>query len=144
MARFHPKGRAKTFSLSDTLVHTAPSPHPDLPDPSPPHPGLPEQSLDEGPAHMLLALYVHGFADKYGDGSDQPATLIGSLAGDYAFILYDATNNYLLAARSVGGHCPMYWVSAASACPSHTMSGHRKPRRLMCIAVPGRSRGPRG
>eukprot|EP00850_Spirogloea_muscicola_P001643 SM000006S19408 [mRNA] locus=s6:500079:502252:- [translate_table: standard] len=58
-------------------------------------------------AQLLLALYCKGFVDAYGDQSAQPQTCLDAIRGQYSFILYDASCNYVLAARSAGA--PLFW-----------------------------------
>ncbi|KAK9809075.1 hypothetical protein WJX72_008985 [[Myrmecia] bisecta] len=60
-------------------------------------------------ARFILSLYIEGFADVYGDWTDQPATLLGALEGDFACILYDSGMGYLLAVRSASAKEPLYW-----------------------------------
>ncbi|KAK3266064.1 hypothetical protein CYMTET_25289 [Cymbomonas tetramitiformis] len=99
---------------------------------------------DRGTAADLISeLYMKGFTDKYGDATDQPATLLANLDGDFAFVLYDAASDYLLSTRSSSGAVPLYWSIAAddgsllfsseqSAMPtlSRTASGH--PTEFPC------------
>jgi hypothetical protein len=42
---------------------------------------------------------LQDFADQYGDMSDQPATLLAALEGDWSFVLFDTASSYLLAAQ---------------------------------------------
>lgn len=58
---------------------------------------------------MLRRLYNEGFQDAYGDDTDQPATMLAALEGDWAFVLFDSRNGYLLAARSTSGRARLFW-----------------------------------
>jgi len=60
-------------------------------------------------ADLLVQLYGRGFADRDGDWSDQPATVLRAMKGDFAFVVYDPAAGYILAARSDTGRAHMYW-----------------------------------
>jgi len=69
--------------------------------------GLPTNGSAD-PAELLLDLYLEGFADAKGNHVDQPARLLGQLKGDFAFMLYDASVQYLLVCRN-GVNSKLYW-----------------------------------
>lgn len=64
---------------------------------------------NSSPAAMLLQLYIKGFADVYGDWTDQPSTCLAAMQGDFALILHDPVTGYLMTARSCSGGQPLYW-----------------------------------
>lgn len=78
---------------------------------------IPDTLCDDDPAQLLAALYSLGFEDKDGDTSDQPATCINSLEGDFAFLLFDESRRYLLVARDRNGAQPLYWGSVPEEGP---------------------------
>eukprot|EP00884_Botryococcus_braunii_P020242 jgi/Botrbrau1/6901/Bobra.67_3s0020.1 len=90
--------------------------------------GLDNCSWNE--AELLLALYQQGFTDTYGDCSDQPATLMSCLEGDFACLLYDSSREYFLAARSASGKVPLYWgtdMLEGDNLLVSTLAGHLSP-----------------
>lgn len=60
-------------------------------------------------AALVQHLYWSGFSDTEGDSTDQPATVLSAMQGDFAFVLYDAGAGYVLAARSSQGKTHFYW-----------------------------------
>ncbi|GAQ88597.1 hypothetical protein KFL_004430020 [Klebsormidium nitens] len=64
-------------------------------------------------AELLMAMYLRGFVDAYGDCSAQPATCLDALQGDWAMVLYDASMEYLLVARDPGARAPLCWGTAS-------------------------------
>jgi len=69
--------------------------------------GLPTDGSAD-PAELLLDLYLEGFADARGNHVDQPARLLSQLEGDFSFVLYDASVQYLLVFRN-GDANKLYW-----------------------------------
>jgi len=65
------------------------------------------------PAELIRELYCRDFADADRDGSDQPATCLQAITGDWCFVLFDAATQYLLAAQSAAPRAPLYWGCAA-------------------------------
>lgn len=64
-------------------------------------------------AEFIRELYCRDFADSDGDASDQPATCLNCLEGDWCFVLFDAASQYLLAAQSATPLKPIHWGCAA-------------------------------
>ena len=58
----------------------------------------------------MLPTLRQDFADSDGDASDQPATCLNCLEGDWCFVLFDAASQYLLAAQSATPLKPIHWV----------------------------------
>jgi len=55
---------------------------------------------------------LQDFADQYGDMSDQPATALAALEGDWSFVLYDTASSYLLVAQAANPTHPLHWGAA--------------------------------
>lgn len=64
------------------------------------------------PAELIRDLYCQDFADQYGDMSDQPATALAALEGDWSFVLYDTASSYLLVAQAANPTHPLHWGAA--------------------------------
>lgn len=73
--------------------------------------GLPTEG-EPSAAQMILDLYCRDFGDKDGDTSDQPATCLNNMEGDWSFVLFDAGDQYLLAGQSGTASHPMHWGTA--------------------------------
>jgi len=73
--------------------------------------GLPEVP-DQSAANLVLDLYCSNFSDAYGDGSDQPATCLSVMEGDWSFVLFDAGQQYLLVGQSGKPRYTLQWGTA--------------------------------
>lgn len=75
--------------------------------------GLPD-APDQSSAQLLLDLYCKDFGDAYGDVSDQPASCLSTIEGDWSFVLFDAGMQYLLIGQStaVTPQHTLHWGTA--------------------------------
>jgi len=73
--------------------------------------GLPEVP-NQSAANLVLDLYCNDFSDVYGDGSDQPATCLSVLDGDWSFVLFDSGQQYLLVGQSGNPRHNLHWGTA--------------------------------
>jgi hypothetical protein len=65
-------------------------------------------------AQLLLDLYCSGWADEFGDSSDQPATALSSLQGEFSFVIVDTSNTRaVLIARSSDTAPEIFWGTAS-------------------------------
>jgi len=72
-----------------------------------------DSKIEYSPAELIRELYCQDFADADRDTSDQPATCLQAISGDWCFVLFDAATQYLLAAQSAAPLAPLYWGCAA-------------------------------
>lgn len=73
--------------------------------------GLPDSPTATA-SQTLLDLYCKDFGDLYGDITDQPATCLSCLEGDWSFVLFDATDQYLLVGESNIPKYALHWGTA--------------------------------
>jgi Aluminium induced protein len=76
-------------------------------------------------AQLLLDLYLAGWNDCYCDNSDQPATALSALSGEFSFAVVDTSNaRAVLLSRSSNTAPGMWWGTAAGGTLLVSLSPH--------------------